>query len=340
MAARPVLLRALAATVVAGALLEGAVLSAWKGSFWYLKPDGTPGESTYHLLLLSMVLASVLALGAFAIRSPSDAYYRRLLVGGAIFAFCLAWIHVIFIWLSHTSQKADITVSTPPSEESRASEVLSVSGAESLVQSGTHSSCAQATLGEVLLKQGDARRALEAFRAATRTDPACIDAQLGVAMSMEALGDRDGADAHLRALLLQYDDADIKAFIYYTIGVLAIRAGDRSAEVRAYEKCTTLRPEVQRYWTWLGIALISAGRFEEAERALQRSIGISNRGKSAAIAYVGLAELAHRRGASEAVVYALLVESMRATWVKPPDHLLPYLRRTWPIPDSGVSAQK
>lgn len=315
-------------------------VSVRRGSLWHLEPGGLPRQFTYDSLFLSIVTTAVLVLGAFLLRKSPDRQARLLLQTFAVVWFCFAWAHAGFIVISQRSKAPEFSVEAFSGVRPRATELLTPEGALSLVEAGQPGSGSLATLAEVLRRNGDRARALDTFRLATAGDDAYLEAQLGVARCLGLLGDFDGAEVHLRGLLRRYQDESVRAYLHYWLAVALLTRKDERLAVEELRRSVQLQPQIQEYWTELGLALVDTGTADEAEAALERSVAINNRGPSAAMAYVALAEIAHRRGASEEEVYAFLVKSMYATWVRPPDHLLPYLNRRWPISNTELSAQR
>jgi Tfp pilus assembly protein PilF len=218
-------------------------------------------------------------------------------------------------------------------------EVLTPQSANVLLSMNPRSATAELLLGTAYLGQGDAAEARKAFRRALELDPACLAADIGISRTYAREGRRNAATQYVQVLLEKYDDDYIRSYLHFLLGAYHQKTDSR-ASLRQYERAAELNPNVQQYWTWLGLGYITTKQLDRAEVALRRSLQIGGSGKSAALAYIGLAEVAHRRGAPEAEVYALLVKSHLATWIKPPADLLPYLKRNRLILHPEVSAQR
>lgn len=294
---------------------------------WYLQENGLPRQFTYDSAFLAMLMTVIVVLAVRSVRKRGDPRAFQLLQVFAVIWFCVAWAHVGFIAIAHRLSSASLAVESLDEKRPRASDLLTPEGAASLVHAGQAGSGSLATYAEALRQAGDGKQSLEQFQSAIAIDETYIDAQVGVIRCLASLGELDRAQTHLDGLLSRHQDESVRAYLYYWSAVLADANRDAPGAVHALKTAVQLQPQVQHYWTELGMALLAVNALDEAAKAFEASVAIDQRGVDAAIAYVGLAEISYRRRRSDSEIYSLLLRSIHATWVKPPKDLLPYLEK-------------
>ncbi len=113
----------------------------------------------------------------------------------------------------------------------------------------------------------------EEYRAAMRIEPDFIPARINLAMLSDSLGKKDQAEALFREII-ELDPEMAEA--YYSLGLLLAENEDRMEEaVELLGQAADLSPENARIRYNHGLALQKLQRWDEAEKALNKSLRIS-----------------------------------------------------------------
>jgi Tfp pilus assembly protein PilF len=134
-----------------------------------------------------------------------------------------------------------------------------------------HDALALAKLGEIVRDQGKPREAIMLFRRALQADPSMHLVRLALARILHAQGEPQLALECLEQLPPGIRGGfEVQAFEAALLGLL----GRHEPEIAIYEKLVVSRPDAPSLWNSLGNALKSAGRTEEAVRALRRAVAV------------------------------------------------------------------
>ena len=126
-------------------------------------------------------------------------------------------------------------------------------------------------LGEQLRGQGRFKDALVLLQRASAAAPGDGSIRLSLARLLEEQGDMDSALEQVQAIGAPLrSNVQVKAFEAALLGKL----GDHDREIAIYKALTAAVPDHPGFWMNLGNALKYAGRAEESQAALRRSVAV------------------------------------------------------------------
>lgn len=144
-------------------------------------------------------------------------------------------------------------------------------------------------LGCVFQERKKHRLAIEEFRSAVQSDPGNVSAHNRLGMSLDALGDYDGAaDAYAAALKI---DGNLD-YVLNNLGYSYLLQGRPDLAVDNFEKAVALDGNKQRYHNNLGLAYAECGRYDAALAAFKE-------GGDDARAHSNMARFYYRNGLYE-----------------------------------------
>lgn len=151
-------------------------------------------------------------------------------------------------------------------------------------------SLAQERLGDVLYDLGRKDEALQAYQAASASDPGSVTARIGAARVFQDKGELEKARAELSAGLLK---APSNLYLLLSRGNLALKAGDRKAALADYAQAVHLKSDNVPALYQYGVALLEDGQAAEAAATFDRLI---EKSPAAPQGYYGRALVFAKRG--------------------------------------------
>lgn len=124
------------------------------------------------------------------------------------------------------------------------------------------------TVAFTALLLGMKRRALDAYRSMVALDPSDLVARATVGNMLMEQGDREGAtDAFLKLLEVKPEHAES----WFNLGYIHEQRDQMSEAERCFRRALEIDPRIDRAWYGLGLVLIRAGRLREAVDALKEN---------------------------------------------------------------------
>jgi tetratricopeptide (TPR) repeat protein len=171
--------------------------------------------------------------------------------------------------------------------------------AQSFRRAGTvakYESLGDVWLGQMYYEDDRFDEAREAFQQAVDADFTDPDALRGLAMSLQMLGDSDGASYHY-LMALAYLPGDFESRI--NLGIVYYNQGRVADAIEQLEQARSAEPDYYYTHYLLGRVLHDAAEFESAEAALQRAIELNPDHEDS---HLRLGELQEARGQTQEAV--------------------------------------
>jgi Flp pilus assembly protein TadD len=132
--------------------------------------------------------------------------------------------------------------------------------------------------GKQLYRDDQDTKAVEAFQQAIKIDPDLAEAHFRLALSYEALGKQEEAEAEYKKAVDAYkkhlDDSPDDAEAHYNLGQTYANLANYSEAIREYRQATKLKTDDPDVYYDLGVAHTKLAQYDAAVAAFSKSLEI------------------------------------------------------------------